>query len=155
MTPNAGVEAARAGDAGKGFAVVAQEVCELAQRSAEAATDIKGLISRSSGEVQSGAKLVTATGEALSLIQGHVVKINEHVHSIATAAREQSSGLSEVSTAVNEMDQVTQQNAAMVDRSDHESLLSTAILPTVGPRCGAGERISGPAARLTERRSIP
>ncbi|WFU12910.1 methyl-accepting chemotaxis protein (plasmid) [Rhizobium sp. CB3090] len=114
---NAGVEAARAGDAGKGFAVVAQEVRELAQRSAVAAKDIKTLISRSSGEVQSGVKLVTATGEALGLIQEHVVKINEHVHSIATAAREQSSGLSEVSTAVHQMDQVTQQNAAMVEES--------------------------------------
>jgi len=114
---NAGVEAARAGDAGKGFAVVAQEVRELAQRSARAAKDIKALISRSSGEVQSGVKLVTATGEALGLIQGHVVKINEHVHSIARAAKEQSTGLSEVSTAVNQMDQVTQQNAAMVEES--------------------------------------
>ena len=114
---NAGVEAARAGDAGKGFAVVAQEVRELAQRSAGAAKDIKALISRSSGEVQSGVKLVTATGEALTLIQGHVVKINEHVHSIARAAKEQSTGLSEVSTAVNQMDQTTQQNAAMVEES--------------------------------------
>ncbi|ACP23295.1 methyl-accepting chemotaxis protein (plasmid) [Sinorhizobium fredii NGR234] len=114
---NAGVEAARAGEAGKGFAVVAQEVRELAQRSANAAKDIKALISRSGEEVGAGVKLVTATGAALTLIQGHVVKINEHVHSIATAAREQSTGLSEVSTAVNQMDQVTQQNAAMVEES--------------------------------------
>jgi len=114
---NAGVEAARAGDAGKGFAVVAQEVRELAQRSAGAAKDIKALIRRSGEEVNSGVKLVTATGEALTLIQGHVVKINEHVHSIAIAAREQSIGLSEVSIAVNQMDQVTQQNAAMVEES--------------------------------------
>jgi methyl-accepting chemotaxis protein len=114
---NAGVEAARAGEAGKGFAVVAQEVRELAQRSATAAKDIKTLISRSGEEVHSGVKLVTATGEALGLINGHVVKINEHVHSIATAAKEQSTGLHEVSTAVNEMDQVTQQNAAMVEES--------------------------------------
>ncbi|MGZ9718962.1 HAMP domain-containing methyl-accepting chemotaxis protein [Rhizobium miluonense] len=114
---NAGVEAARAGEAGKGFAVVAQEVRELAQRSATAAKDIKGLISRSGEEVHSGVKLVTATGEALGLINGHVVKINEHVHSIATAAKEQSTGLHEVSTAVNQMDQVTQQNAAMVEES--------------------------------------
>ncbi len=114
---NAGVEAARAGDAGKGFAVVAQEVRELAQRSAVAAKDIKALIRRSGEEVNAGVKLVTATGDALTLIQGHVVKINEYVHSIATAAKEQSTGLSEVSTAVNEMDQVTQQNAAMVEES--------------------------------------
>ncbi|MDC9811146.1 methyl-accepting chemotaxis protein [Rhizobium binxianense] len=114
---NAGVEAARAGEAGKGFAVVAQEVRELAQRSATAAKDIKGLISRSGEEVHSGVKLVTATGEALGLINGHVVKINEHVHSIARAAKEQSTGLHEVSTAVNQMDQVTQQNAAMVEES--------------------------------------
>ncbi|MCF3642743.1 methyl-accepting chemotaxis protein [Rhizobium sp. TRM95111] len=114
---NAGVEAARAGDAGKGFAVVAQEVRELAQRSANAAKDIKALINRSGEEVNSGVRLVTATGEALSQIQGHVVKINEHVHSIATAAKEQSTGLSEVNTAVNQMDQMTQQNAAMVEES--------------------------------------
>ncbi|WFU04753.1 methyl-accepting chemotaxis protein (plasmid) [Rhizobium sp. CB3171] len=114
---NAGVEAARAGEAGKGFAVVAQEVRELAQRSANAAKDIKGLINRSGDEVTSGVKLVTATGDALGLIQGHVAKINEHVHSIATAAKEQSTGLHEVSTAVNAMDQVTQQNAAMVEES--------------------------------------
>ncbi|APG87121.1 HAMP domain-containing methyl-accepting chemotaxis protein [Sinorhizobium americanum] len=114
---NAGVEAARAGEAGKGFAVVAQEVRELAQRSANAAKDIKALISRSGTEVEAGVKLVTATGAALTLIEGHVIKVNEHVHSIATAAREQSTGLSEVSTAVNQMDQVTQQNAAMVEES--------------------------------------
>ena len=114
---NAGVEAARAGDAGKGFAVVAQEVRELAQRSANAAKDIKSLVSRSGEEVHSGVRLVTATGDALGQIQGHVVKVNEHVHTIATAAKEQSTGLSEVSTAVNLMDQVTQQNAAMVEES--------------------------------------
>jgi methyl-accepting chemotaxis protein len=114
---NAGVEAARAGEAGKGFAVVAQEVRELAQRSAGAAKDIKSLIHRSGEEVQSGVKLVTATGDALMLIEGHVVKINDLVHSIATTSREQSTGLAEVNTAVNQMDQMTQQNAAMVEES--------------------------------------
>ncbi|TCL72242.1 methyl-accepting chemotaxis protein [Rhizobium sp. BK251] len=114
---NAGVEAARAGEAGKGFAVVAQEVRELAQRSATAAKDIKALITKSGGEVQVGVKLVQATGEALSEIEARVLKINDHIHSIATAAREQSTGLQEVNTAVNQMDQVTQQNAAMVEET--------------------------------------
>ncbi|MFT4000145.1 MAG: methyl-accepting chemotaxis protein [Rhizobium sp.] len=114
---NAGVEAARAGEAGKGFAVVAQEVRELAQRSATAAKDIKALIGKSGGEVQVGVKLVQATGEALSSIEARVLKINDHIHSIATAAREQATGLSEVNNAVNQMDEVTQRNAAMVEET--------------------------------------
>jgi len=114
---NAGVEAARAGEAGKGFAVVAQEVRELAQRSASAAKDIKELITKSGGEVATGVRLVTATGQALDAIQGHVVQINEHVHSIARASGEQSTGLSEINTAMNQMDQVTQRNAAMVEET--------------------------------------
>ncbi|ULR43726.1 methyl-accepting chemotaxis protein [Rhizobium sp. K102] len=114
---NAGVEAARAGEAGKGFAVVAQEVRELAQRSATAAKDIKALITKSGDEVQVGVKLVQATGEALSEIGTRVIAINDHIHSIATAAVEQSTGLKEVNTAVNQMDQVTQQNAAMVEET--------------------------------------
>jgi len=114
---NAGVEAARAGEAGKGFAVVAQEVRELAQRSAKAAKDIKGLITKSGSEVQIGVKLVQETGEALSQIESRVNAINDHIHSIATAAKEQATGLKEVNTAVNQMDQVTQQNAAMVEET--------------------------------------
>ncbi|MBX9451083.1 MAG: HAMP domain-containing protein [Mesorhizobium sp.] len=114
---NAGVEAARAGEAGRGFAVVAQEVRELAQRSATAAKDIKDLITKSGEEVSTGVRLVTATGEALDTIQAHVVHINEHVHSIASAAGEQSTGLSEINTAMNQMDQVTQRNAAMVEET--------------------------------------
>ncbi|SMD04298.1 methyl-accepting chemotaxis protein [Rhizobium sp. RU36D] len=114
---NAGVEAARAGEAGKGFAVVAQEVRELAQRSANAAKDIKALITKSGVEVEGGVTLVQRTGAALSEIETRVLKINDHIHSIATAAGEQSTGLNEVNKAVNQMDQVTQQNAAMVEET--------------------------------------
>jgi methyl-accepting chemotaxis protein len=114
---NAGVEAARAGDAGKGFAVVAQEVRELAQRSAKAAKEIKDLIRNSSTDVQNGVKLVSDTGQALKTIEGYIVTVNQHMDSIATSAKEQSVGLAEVNTAVNQMDQVTQQNAAMVEES--------------------------------------
>ncbi|PYE25778.1 methyl-accepting chemotaxis sensory transducer with TarH sensor [Rhizobium sp. PP-CC-3A-592] len=115
---NAGVEAARAGEAGKGFAVVAQEVRELAQRSAKAAKEIKDLIRNSSGEVQSGVQLVSQTGEALKTIETYIVTINQHMDAIATSSREQSVGLAEVNTAVNQMDQVTQQNAAMVEEAN-------------------------------------
>jgi methyl-accepting chemotaxis protein len=115
---NAGVEAARAGDAGKGFAVVAQEVRELAQRSAQAAKEIKDLIRNSSLEVKSGVELVSETGHALKTIETYIVTMNQHMDSIATSAREQSVGLAEVNTAVNQMDQVTQQNAAMVEETN-------------------------------------
>jgi methyl-accepting chemotaxis protein len=114
---NAGVEAARAGEAGKGFAVVAQEVRELAQRAALAAKDIKGLINKSGEEVTMGVKFVQATGTSLAEIESRVLKINEDIQAIATASREQSIGLQEVSSAINQMDQVTQQNAAMVEET--------------------------------------
>ncbi|RFB88960.1 methyl-accepting chemotaxis protein [Rhizobium leguminosarum bv. trifolii] len=114
---NAGVEAARAGEAGKGFAVVAQEVRELAQRAAHAAKEIKGFIQKSSADVKNGVKLVLETGTSLKSIGEHVVQINQLMDAIATSAREQSTGLAEINTAVNHMDQATQQNAAMVEQS--------------------------------------
>jgi methyl-accepting chemotaxis protein len=114
---NAGVEAARAGDAGRGFAVVASEVRALAQRSAEAAKEIKALISASSQQVGQGVNLVGETGKALQSIVTKVAEIDALVSEIAASAQEQSTGLAEVNTAVNQMDQVVQQNAAMVEQS--------------------------------------
>ncbi|MFP5077889.1 methyl-accepting chemotaxis protein [Rhizobium sp. YIM 134829] len=111
---NAGVEAARAGEAGKGFAVVAQEVRELAQRSAKAAKDITALVKASSDEVQNGVRLVDQTGAALDQITRFVVEIDEKVDVITIAAREQTTGLQQISDAVNALDHMTQQNAAMV-----------------------------------------
>jgi len=114
---NAGVEAARAGSAGRGFAVVASEVRALAQRSAEAAKEIKELIFSSSAQVDNGVKLVGEAGSALDRIIKQVIEINRIVAEIAASAGEQATGLAEINSAINQMDQVTQQNAAMVEES--------------------------------------
>jgi len=114
---NAGVEAARAGEAGKGFAVVASEVRALAQRSSEAAKEIKALINTSSEQVGAGVKYVGESGEALKRIVDQVVQINAVVGEMALAAEQQATGIEEVNSAVSQMDQVTQQNAAMVEES--------------------------------------
>ncbi|OYV57148.1 MAG: chemotaxis protein [Acidiphilium sp. 20-67-58] len=114
---NAGVEAARAGDAGRGFAVVATEVRALAQRSAAAAREIQGLIATSDREVSAGVQLVGETGSALQRIARQVSALDGLVAEIAASSQEQSTGLAEVNLAVNQMDQVTQQNAAMVEET--------------------------------------
>ncbi|PVM84489.1 chemotaxis protein [Caulobacter radicis] len=114
---NAGVEAARANEAGRGFAVVASEVRALAQRSAEAAKEIKILIGRSTAQVERGVKLVDETGAALTGIVAKVTEIDSLISEIASSSHEQATGLAEVNVAVNHMDQMTQQNAAMVEEA--------------------------------------
>ncbi|ARQ56547.1 methyl-accepting chemotaxis protein [Rhizobium sophoriradicis] len=119
---NAGVEAARAGEAGKGFAVVAQEVRELAQRSANAAKEIKTLINTSAVQVKEGVDLVGRAGGTLHKIAEQVMGINDLIRQISASASEQAVGLKEINQAMNQMDQVTQQNAAMVEEATAASV---------------------------------
>ncbi|WP_454847991.1 methyl-accepting chemotaxis protein [Rhizobium binxianense] len=119
---NAGVEAARAGEAGKGFAVVAQEVRELAQRSANAAKEIKTLINTSAVQVKEGVDLVGRAGDTLHKIAEQVMGINGLIRQISASASEQAIGLKEINQAMNQMDQVTQQNAAMVEETTAASV---------------------------------
>jgi len=114
---NAGVEAARAGEAGKGFAVVANEVRALAQRSAEAATEIKNLIMKSSEQVHQGVSLVDATGTMLNRIVERVAEISENISHISQSAENQADNIRQVNEAVGKMDKMTQQSAAMVEES--------------------------------------
>jgi len=114
---NAGVEAARAGDAGKGFAVVASEVRALAQRSADAAKDVKTRITASSTQIGTGVQLVGETGDALARIIHRIGEIDGLVANIAASAERQATGLHQINTAVSEMDGMTQQNAAMVEEA--------------------------------------
>ena len=114
---NAAVEAARAGEQGRGFAVVASEVRSLAQRSAEAAKEIKGLIGASVEKVQGGSKLVADAGRTMTEIVGSVKRVSDIIAEITAAASEQSQGIGEVNTSVAQLDQMTQQNAALVEQS--------------------------------------
>jgi methyl-accepting chemotaxis protein len=147
---NAGVEAARAGDAGRGFAVVASEVRALAQRSAEAAKEIKGLISTSVAQVDQGVSLVGTTGNALKQIVSQIIGLNTLVSTIAADAAEQAAGLHQLNTAISHMDQMTQQNAAMVEQS-------TAAAHTLSERAGHLDRMVGGfslGGETADRRSI-
>jgi len=114
---NAAVEAARAGEQGRGFAVVAGEVRNLAQRSAQAAKEIKGLIGASVERVEAGSRLVADAGQTMSEIVGSVQRVSDIIGEITAAAGEQSDGIAQVNTAVSQLDQMTQQNAALVEQS--------------------------------------
>ncbi len=155
---NAGVEAARAGEAGKGFAVVAQEVRELAQRSANAAKEIKALINTSNEQVQNGVHLVGETGKALETIVGEVQEINRNVNAIVESAQEQSSGLQQINTAVNAMDQDTQKNAAMVEEqtaASHGLARDVAALNALLAQFKLSDAMQRPAVRAVSRDERP
>jgi methyl-accepting chemotaxis protein len=144
---NAGVEAARAGDAGRGFAVVASEVRGLAQRSAEAAKEIKSLINASTTQVEQGVELVGQTGQSLDQIAAQVAEINSVINTIATSAQEQAAGLKQVNAAIDQMDKTTQQNAAMVEEStaaSHALASEADTLASLISRFELGAPASGP-----------
>jgi methyl-accepting chemotaxis protein-2 (aspartate sensor receptor) len=143
---NAAVEAARAGEQGRGFAVVATEVRSLAQRSAAAAREIKTLIGASVERVEAGTRQVADAGSTMTEIVASVQRVSHIIHSISSAAAEQSNGLGQVNVSVNDLDRMTQQNAALVEQSAAaaESLKEQAVrlgdlvgtfrLETAGPR---------------------
>ena len=153
---NAAVEAARAGEQGRGFAVVAGEVRSLAQRSAEAAKEIKGLISDSVERVQNGTQLVDRAGLTIQDIVTSVQKLADLVGEISSASREQSSGISQVGEAITQLDRTTQQNAALVEESAaaSESLKTQAgaLLAAVASfRLAAGQALASPPPAAATR----
>ncbi|TDH38300.1 methyl-accepting chemotaxis protein [Pseudohoeflea suaedae] len=150
---NAGVEAARAGEAGRGFAVVAQEVRELAGRSATAAKQIKALIEHSAVEVHNGVSLVNQSGEAMSRVNERINEITRHIEALARASSEQATGLAEVNSSVSQMDQMTQQNAAMVEEVNassqslaHESVALTELVKQFRTSVESKDEARHPAA---------
>ena len=171
---NAGVEAARAGEAGRGFAVVASEVRALAQRSAGAAGEIKQLIGQSKQQVATGVDLVGRTGEELQQIIESVGTISSHISGIAAGAKEQATSLSEINLGVSQLDQVTQQNAAMVEEASAASRLlssdasqltrevskfrggaSLAVAPAPEVYAGGHQKLAAPAGPTAAVEMLP
>ena len=159
---NAAVEAARAGEAGRGFAVVASEVRSLAQRSSQAAKDIKDLITSSSGQVQEGVDLVNKTGASLSGIVESIKKVAAIVSDIATASLEQSTGIDQVNKALGQVDEVTQQNSALVEENAATAKALEHQATTMNERMGAFRLTatppaakSAPPAPVAEKRMVP
>ena len=161
---NAAVEAARAGEAGRGFAVVASEVRSLAQRSSQAAKDIKDLITGSAGQVQEGVELVNRAGASLAEIVESIKSVAAIVADIASASAEQASGIDQINKALNQMDEVTQQNSALVEENaataktleDQQSAMSEQVgFFRFGGNDGAGASADHAPARRTVPASTP
>lgn len=147
---NAAVEAARAGDAGRGFAVVASEVRSLAQRSSQAAKDIKDLITHSSAQVQGGVNLVNQAGKSLGEIVGSIKQVAEIVADIASASAEQADGIDQINKALEQMDEVTQQNSALVEENAASAKTLEDQAGSMNQRVGVfsiGDEDRGPVAR--------
>jgi methyl-accepting chemotaxis protein len=159
---NAAVEAARAGEQGRGFAVVASEVRNLASRSAEAAKEIKTLIQDSVGKVTEGTKLVDESGKVLAEIVTRVTKVTDVMAEIASSSREQASGIEQVNKAITTMDEVTQQNAALVEEASAAAQALTGQAANLAQMIaryqvgeGHGDEPPRPAARPTARPTLP